>query len=183
VSRSLPPVLNLPNLFTLARLALVPFILWAILSRRHAAAAALFVAAAVTDSLDGALARGFGRTTRAGAYLDPMADKVLLSGVFLGLAAIGSIPVWFVALVFGRDLAILAGAAVLLKLTKFRSFSPSRWGKASTFAQIATAALCMSRNALAAPALAAAADLALWPAAILTLVSGIDYAARAARLQ
>src|SRR5262249_38119532 len=94
--------LNLHNALTLLRLALVPFILQGTLTHEHGRALAIFLAAGFTDLLDGAIARRFGSSTQAGAYLDPIADKVLLSGVFVALAASQSVPWWFVGLVLGR---------------------------------------------------------------------------------
>src|SRR5690349_12569245 len=110
----MPGWLNLPNLFTLSRLLLTPFVVNAILEGRHGAALALFVAAGFTDYLDGAAARRLGLTTQTGAYLDPIADKCLLCGVYLALAAARIVPRWVVAIIFGRDLLILAGVAVVL---------------------------------------------------------------------
>src|SRR5580658_6194070 len=132
---------TLPNLFTLARLALAPVVVWAILNRRALAALSLFAVAAATDAIDGYLARHFGAATAAGAFLDPIADKLLLTGVYLALALAGSVPWWLVAVIFGRDLFILVAAALALLTTKLRAFPPSIWGKASTFFQIWTAVL------------------------------------------
>src|ERR1022692_3868208 len=123
--------LTLPNLFTLARLLLAPVIVCAILNRRAFAALAIFAVAAATDVIDGYLARQFGAATAAGAFLDPIADKLLLTGVYLALGLVG--------VIFGRDLLILAASAVALLATKLRAFPPSIWGKASTFLQILTA--------------------------------------------
>jgi len=173
--------LTLPNLFTLARLALAPFILAAIVKLRPMAALALFVAAAITDALDGYLARKLGTVTSAGAYLDPIADKVLLSGVYVALAVIGSVPVWLVVVIFGRDLLILLSAAAALWLTRLRSFPPSPWGKASTLLQALTAAAFLARNASTWPALRVPSDFLVWPTAALTVASGLHYGWRGAR--
>src|SRR5262249_41883884 len=113
----MPQWFNLPNLLTLSRLALVPFIIQAILDGRHLAALALFAIAAATDLLDGAAARRFGISTPVGAYLDPIADKCLMSGVFLALAMARLAPWWFVCVVFGRDIYILLSVGVLLFVT------------------------------------------------------------------
>src|SRR5437899_2382940 len=135
----MPRLSDAPNLLTVARLLLAPFILWTIASGRHRVALALFVVAALTDGLDGLLARRFRQITAIGAYLDPIADKVLLSGAYLSLAAAGSVPWWLVAVIFGRDVLLLISSGVALVFTKFRQFEPSVWGKASTFVQIACA--------------------------------------------
>src|SRR5438067_8641369 len=144
----MPRWLNLPNFFTLARLVLTPFIVKEILDGRHILALELFALAAFTDILDGAAARRFGVTTETGAYFDPIADKCLLSGVFLALAIARIVPWWLVAIIFGRDLLILAGTGIVLLFTSVRRFPPSVWGKASTFVQILTAVAWMARNAL-----------------------------------
>src|SRR5215472_9343425 len=123
----MPGWLNPANLFTFLRLGLVPFVVRAILQGNHLLALVLFIAAGLTDVVDGALARGFSMVTPSGAYLDPLADKCLLSGIFLALGSSGIVPWWFVALVFGRDLYILVGALAFLSLTKVRKFPPSIW--------------------------------------------------------
>src|SRR5689334_2751866 len=96
-----------PNFFTFLRLLLVPFVIRAILTGHPTLALSLFALAAVTDVIDGALARHFDLISQAGAYLDPIADKMLLSGVYLALAAAGSVPWWLVGVIFGRDLYLL----------------------------------------------------------------------------
>jgi cardiolipin synthase len=160
--------LNAANLLTLLRIVLVPFVILAILEDRHSLALALFAGAALTDILDGAVARRFRLATPAGAWLDPVADKCLLSGAFLALAAAGMMPWWLVGIVFGRDFYILAGAASVMLLTSVRKFPPSIWGKVSTFVQILTVVVSMAGDA-------GAARVMLWPCAAFTVWSGIHY--------
>jgi cardiolipin synthase len=167
--------LNLANCISLLRLLLAPFVIRAILLGRNTEALVLFAVAAVTDVLDGAAARRFRMETPSGAYLDPIADKVLLSGVFLALAGAGTVPWWYVALVFGRDLFILLGAGLLLSLARSRRYPPSIWGKASTFFQILTAVAWMAQNMLGNTVLQSAAWTFLWLSAALTAWSGIHY--------
>jgi len=174
--------LNLANGFTVLRLALVPFVIGAILDGRSVTALELFGVAAATDALDGAAARRLHQATQAGAYLDPAADKCLLSGVFLALAATHTVPWWFVALVFGRDLYILMAVGMMMAFTRIRKFPPSRWGKASTFGQIATATLWMARNLPGVTSLDGLATAALWVSAGLTLWSGVHYTWRGVRI-
>src|SRR5258708_5767131 len=162
----MPAWVNLANLFTFARLALVPFILRDIVDANHTRALTLFFIAALTDVIDGALARGPSGATRFGAYFDPIADKCLMSGVFLALGA-G---------VLGGDLFILAGAVAAVGLTKVRQFPPSRWGKLSTFVQIVTAISWMVRDAWPAPVFIAISSAMLWVCATFTVISGLDYA-------
>lgn len=174
--------LSVPNLFTLARLAMVPWIVQSITAGADFRAGWLLGAAALTDIVDGALARRFAWKTRAGAYLDPIADKILLSAVYIALAMAGHLPWWLVGLVLGRDLLILAAAGAALAFTNLRNFPPSVWGKASTFAQIMTAVAFMARNALRWRSLEWLAPLMMWPAAALTLWSGADYAWRGMKM-
>jgi cardiolipin synthase len=163
---------------TLSRLALTPIIIHAIVAGQHLLALGLFFAAAVTDFLDGFTARRLGIPTPAGAYLDPIADKCLLGGVFIALAVAHIVPLWLVALIFGRDLFILAGTGIVLMFTSVRRFPPSGWGKISTFFQIVTAVAWMARDAFRLPVLDSLASITLWPCAGFTIWSGLDYARR-----
>jgi cardiolipin synthase len=174
--------LTLPNLFTLARLLLAPVVVWEILNRRPFAALCIFAAAAATDLIDGYLARHFGAATAAGAFLDPIADKLLLTGVYLALALARSVPWWLVGAIFGRDLLILAASAIALLATKLRAFPPSRWGKASTFFQIITAVCFLGRDALGWPVLSVLSAALVWPTLALTVWSGFHYGWRGVHL-
>ncbi|HEV3200341.1 MAG TPA: CDP-alcohol phosphatidyltransferase family protein [Bryobacteraceae bacterium] len=178
----MPRWFNLPNLLTLVRLVLVPFVIQAILEGRHFLALLLFAIAAVTDAMDGAAARYFALTTQAGAYLDPIADKCLLSGVFLAMAVARIVPWWFVAVVFGRDLYILIGAAAIWLMSPIREFPPSVWGKTSTFVQILTAVTWMARDVLELSALNLLSAVMLWLCMVFTLWSGIHYTWRGVQL-
>jgi cardiolipin synthase len=178
----MPRWVNVANLLTVLRLLLVPFVILAILNGNHIRALALFAGAAVTDALDGIAARELGSPTRLGAYLDPIADKCLLSGVFLALAVAHLAPRWLVVLVFGRDLYILAAAAFLLWLTPVRRFPPSVWGKVSTFVQVLTVTVWLSRNAAPLSVLELLSDAIQWPCAAFTVWSGIHYTWRGLHL-
>ncbi len=174
--------LNLPNLFTLLRLALAPFVIRAILGGHHRAALLLFAVAAVTDAIDGELARRLHSTTQTGAYLDPIADKVLLSGVYVALVGASTIPWWFVILIFGRDVLILAMAGYALLFTGCRKFPPSLWGKLSTLLQVVTAVAWMVSNAGVIPGAESVARALIWPAAAATFWSGAHYGWRGLRM-
>lgn len=174
-SFQMPRWINAAVLVTFLRLLLVPFVIQAILNGRHTLALALFACAAATDVLDGALARRFGLATQTGAWLDPIADKCLLSGVFLALAGARIVPWWLVIVVFARDVFILVAAAVLMLATAIREFPPTIWGKASTFVQIVTAVVWMAQNALDLRVLNALSSAMLWVCAALTIWSGVDY--------
>ncbi len=173
--------LNPANLATLLRLALAPYVGALILGGRHGAALTIFLVAGFTDLLDGELARRFAWGTPAGAYLDPIADKVLLSTVYICLALGGHVPWWFVGVIFGRDVLILLGAAAALAFTSVRKFPPSVWGKISTFTQIAAATAFMVRDAQPAPIFSAIARALVWPAVAATVWSGLHYAWRGIR--
>ncbi|HUP05139.1 MAG TPA: CDP-alcohol phosphatidyltransferase family protein [Bryobacteraceae bacterium] len=177
----MPSWINLPNALTALRLALVPFVLEALAGGRYVLALALFGVAAVSDAADGAIARRCGATTRVGAYLDPIADKCLLSGIFLALAWRGAAPWWLVGAIFGRDLYILLGAAVALRWTRMRQFPPSAWGKFSTFVQIVTAVSLMARGAFGGPLCGWFAGAMPWPCAAITAFSGVHYTWRTLR--
>jgi cardiolipin synthase len=178
----MPQWVNVANLLTFLRLILTPFVIQAIVGGRHTLALGLFAAAAFTDVLDGAAARRSGNVTQTGAYLDPIADKFLLSGVFLALAAARIIPWWLVAVIFGRDFYILAGVGAIMLLTPIRGFPPSLWGKLSTFVQIATVTAWLARNVWEVPVLVSFSTAMLWPCAIFTIWSGLHYTWRGVRL-
>ena len=171
-------MINLPNLFTLVRLFLAPFIARAILSGSYGQAIILFFIAGVSDAIDGFLARRLDESTSLGAYFDPIADKILLSVIYLSLGAAGAIPWWMVAVVLGRDVLILAMACYGLLFTSVRKFPPSVWGKISTFLQILAALVVLgARYRIPAPV-----EFALWFMVTGTLVSGFHYAWRAVML-
>src|SRR5664279_2128942 len=100
--------LNIPNLITLGRILLVPVVVWAIASGAMWIAFVLFLAAGVSDAIDGFLAKRFGMATELGAYLDPLADKALIVSIYLTLGVNGLIPRWLVILVVSRDILIVA---------------------------------------------------------------------------
>ena len=169
------PWVNLPNLITFLRLVLVPFIIRAILAGRHELALALFALAAATDVLDGFVARSLGLGTRTGAYFDPIADKFLLSGVFLALAVARMVPWWLTAIVIGRDVYLVLGASMIRFSIGAKDFPPSIWGKASTFVQILTVAIWIARDAFPSSVFNAAASSTVWPCVAATVWSGLHY--------
>jgi len=132
-------VFSLPNVITVARLALIPFIVRAIVAQDCMAALAMIAIAGASDALDGFLARRFQWQTRTGAYLDPLADKLMLTSVYVSLAVAGLAPVWLVVLIVGRDVVILSMVAAALAITRFRDFPPTIWGKINTALEIFTA--------------------------------------------
>ena len=167
---------HLPNLLTAARLALAPYLFLLMFRHRYSTIIPLFILIGITDVVDGFLARRYGASSSLGAYLDPVADKVLLSGTFLVLALTGAIEWWLAAVVLGRDLMILAAAGVLYIATARRNFPPSPWGKISTLVQIVF--LCCQIGYLAGIAVAPAVTALKWLTVALAVASLADYARR-----
>ncbi|HEY1676432.1 MAG TPA: CDP-alcohol phosphatidyltransferase family protein [Candidatus Sulfotelmatobacter sp.] len=132
----LSQVFTAPNQLTLLRMIFVPFIVIHLVEGRYLWALAVFVIAGFSDGLDGLLARTLHQQTLLGQYLDPIADKLLLSTMFLVLSILHKIPWKYTVLVFSRDISILAASAVLFAIAGLRNFSPSIFGKANTFSQI-----------------------------------------------
>ncbi len=178
----MPRWLNLATSFTLLRLLLTPFVVIAILDGKPRTAFVIFAVAAWSDVVDGYLARRLHQESPEGAFLDPIADKCLLSGVFLALAGARLVPWWFVVVVFGRDLYILAAAGILMLMSPLRKFPPSVWGKASTFLQIVAAVSWMLRGVMELRVVDAFSSAILWPSAALTVWSGLHYTWRGIRL-
>jgi cardiolipin synthase len=160
---------HLPNLLTAARIAMAPYIFYLMWIADYQATLPWFAAAAITDGLDGFLARRLNAASRIGAYLDPVADKILLSGSFLVLGLTGAIPAWLAVLVLGRDIVLLAGAGFALKGSTPADLSPSFWGKWSTVAQIVYVLLVITGNP---------AQPAEWTVAVLAVISCIHYGMR-----
>ena len=143
---------------------MAPYIFYLMWTSAYRPALMWFAVAALTDLLDGFLARKFHVASRVGAYFDPVADKILLSGSFLVLALAGAIPTWLAALVLGRDAVLLAGASVALRGKAARDLSPSIWGKWSTIIQMLYLLAVLAEIPSAALALATAA-ITLWSGA------------------
>lgn len=167
---------HLPNLLTAARLVLAPYLFLLMFRHQYRPIIPLFILIGVTDVADGFLARQLGASSRLGAYLDPLADKILLSGTFLVLALTGAIETWLAAVVLGRDVLILAAAGVLYLVTARRNFPPSPWGKFSTFVQVVF--LCFQIGYLSGIAVAPAVTVLKWLTVALAAVSLADYARR-----
>lgn len=172
-------IFTLPNIVTFARLCAVPLAFWLVLEHRLAEAFFLFVAAGVSDAVDGWLARRYGGNA-IGAVLDPVADKTLLVTMYVTLAAVGAIPVWVAILVVFRDLLIVGGVALLSILGHPIIIRPLYISKLNTVFQILLVALTlfMSGFDLTIPLLA---QVLSWIVAITTLASGAAYVWATAR--
>jgi cardiolipin synthase (CMP-forming) len=170
------PLRAAPNLLTLARICLAPFLVMAVLEGRYVTGLALFVAAGLTDAFDGVLARLLRQRTALGQYLDPVADKLLLSTLFVVLTHKGLIPARVTVLVFSRDVGILVVAAILYASVGRREFKPSILGKANTCAQIIAVAVVLLEQVEDALWVRQLRVIALDATMILTVLSGLHYA-------
>ena len=128
--------MNIPNLITLGRILLVPVVVWAIASGAMWIAFVLFLAAGVSDAIDGFLAKRFGMATELGAYLDPLADKALIVSIYLTLGVNGLIPRWLVILVVSRDILIVGGILLSWLVGNPLKIKPLLVSKLNTVAQI-----------------------------------------------
>ncbi|HEY3367099.1 MAG TPA: CDP-diacylglycerol--glycerol-3-phosphate 3-phosphatidyltransferase [Symbiobacteriaceae bacterium] len=173
--------MNLPNLLTLGRIFLVPVFLMAFLTRLKLGgliAAGVFIIAAITDSLDGYLARKHKEVTRLGQFLDPLADKLLVSAALIALVELGHISTWVAMVIIGREMAVTGLRAIAAAEGTVIAAGP--WGKAKTVVQIIFVVAAILAGAL--PEELWLHTLAGWlftplllAAVLLTIWSGVDY--------
>lgn len=141
-------MLNIPNTITLLRIVAVPFFLSLLVEGSYRAALIVFLAAGISDGIDGAIARLTDARTQLGAHLDPLADKLLLVSAFVALAVLEFVPVQLMIIVIMRDIVILGGYVTNAVITgRPMEMKPSAWGKATTFLQILTVVLILVRLA------------------------------------
>jgi cardiolipin synthase (CMP-forming) len=140
-------LVNLPNLITLARILMVPVVVWAIASGEMGIAFLVFLLAGLSDAVDGFLAKRFGMTSDLGAHLDPLADKVLIVSIYVALGITEAIPRWIVILVVSRDFLIIGGLMLAWFIGKPMQVKPVLVSKLNTVAQIVLA--CLVLGALA----------------------------------
>jgi cardiolipin synthase len=172
-------VLTLPNAISFARLCAVPVAIWLVLHRRFGGAFTLFILAGISDAIDGWLARRRGGTT-LGAILDPLADKTLMIGMYVTLAAIAQLPDWLAILVVFRDVVIVGGVLLLWVASHPTKISPLIVSKLNTTLQIALVGLVLGLDSLGAN-LETLRDIAITLVTVSTLVSGAAYVIRTAR--
>lgn len=170
------PLRTMPNLLTIGRVCLAPFLVSAILEKHFELGFVLFLIAGLTDALDGTLARILKQRTALGQYLDPIADKLLLSTLFLVLTHLNLIPMRVTVLVFSRDLGILVIAALLYTILGHRDFKPSIFGKANTVAQITAVAAVLLGQMDGDRWIVLLRTVALDATVVLTIASGLHYA-------
>lgn len=165
-----------PNVLTMLRLFTLPFLVIEILDGHWELAWLLVWVAGLSDALDGLIARVFKQQTTLGQYLDPLADKALLSTLFLVLTHVGIIPRYVTVLVFSRDLGILLISALLYITNTLRDFRPSWLGKANTLVQILGVLTVMTVQVFHSPGLAQTQGVLLRAIAILAPLSAAQYA-------
>lgn len=168
-------LLTAPNQITLLRLIFIPFVIITVLDGNWPWALGLLIAAGLSDALDGLLARTLHQQTLLGQYLDPIADKLLLSSLFLVLSVVKKIPWKYTVLVFSRDVCIVATAVVLYATVGFRDFRPSVFGKINTLCQIAAVFFVVLSQVMSVPSVLWLEKLFLYATFTFTLVSGIHY--------
>lgn len=139
---------TLPNLITLGRFFLVPFVVYALLTGANTWALAGFMIAGVSDGVDGYIARRFDQRSELGAYLDPLADKLLLVSVFVVLGLRGDLPLWLVVAAVSRDVIIMGAVMLSTVMGNPVEMKPLLVSKANTAAQIVLAALVLAKLAL-----------------------------------
>jgi cardiolipin synthase len=145
--------LTLPNLISLLRIGLIPVFVLMVFKRKASLALLIFLLAGATDFLDGLFARLFKKKTKIGIFLDPAADKLLMTASYIvltipSLNSLNLIPLWLTATVIGRDLMIVLGALVINRMTGQSTFLPSILGKISTVCQVGTILLVLFFNYL-----------------------------------
>ena len=177
--------LTLANQLTLLRIMLIPAFVLLVLYGHLGAALITFLVAGLTDALDGLIARLAGQGTSLGAWLDPMADKLLLVSTFIVLTLptvplVNHLPLWLTVVVISRDVAIIGVVAIVNLAVGPRTFRPSLLGKATTAAFIVTSVVVMYFNYRRETSVIV--DTGIWLCLALTLVSSADYFLRLKRL-
>jgi cardiolipin synthase (CMP-forming) len=169
-------IFTVPNQLTILRLGFLPFFIISIHYGRYEWALGLFIAAGVSDGLDGLLARGLNQKTPLGAYLDPIADKLLMMSSYFVLALKGKIAWWVSILVLGRDVLFLAVIAAILVTVCYRPFPPSIWGKLTTTFEILLVLVVIVSQLSAARWLHLAKHWGVYVVVFFVMLSGLHYA-------
>jgi cardiolipin synthase len=171
--------MTLPNWLTILRILVTPFFTIFLLYRWVVVAAAIFALAAVTDMLDGFIARAYGLRSDLGMVLDPLADKLMITAAFITLAILEVMPRWLTIIVLSRDLFLVGGSLVLFMFAGKLKIPPSILGKATTVLQLAAVAYTLLMNLHGIGGRAPFPLLVM--AAVATIASGLDYVVRGAR--
>jgi len=164
--------MSIPNFLTIIRILLTPIFVISIIKNALALSLCIFAVAALTDALDGLIARCFNQKTELGAHLDPIADKLLLSSAYICLAIINHIPNWLAVIVISRDVIILMGMAICYINDVHVPIKPSIASKATTLTQLITITLALLNEFYP---LTSSIIILCWLTAILTIISGLHY--------
>lgn len=170
-SRTLTPA----NQITILRLVFVPIFAILVIGRHDTAALAVLAGAAISDALDGFVARSFRQVTPLGVALDPIADKILMSTAFITLSFRGALPWWLTIVVLSRDVAILVLALLIILVAGYRPFYPTILGKTSTVVQVITVFAALSLLAAMPWVTPAILNFCVYIAAFITATSGLHY--------
>lgn len=165
--------MNLPNILTLTRVLMIPLFVIFIINNHFGWALITFVIAGITDGVDGLIARITHQRTELGAYLDPIADKLLLFSAFITLAIIEVIPSWLVVIVITRDVIILVGFFVMFLTNYHPKINPSLLSKMTTVFQILTIVLVLFAGYY--PVFKQISMIAIYGTAVMTVLSGAHY--------
>ena len=178
------PVFTIANQLTLLRMLLIPAFVLLVVYGRFGWALVVFIAAGVTDALDGIIARMPGQKSELGAWLDPVADKLLLVTTFIvltlpNIGLVNRIPIWLTVIVISRDIGIVLTVAIVNLASGPRTFRPSQLGKAATAWFILTCVVVMFYNWLGVES--RVVDIFVWSSLAITIASGVDYVWRVGR--
>ena len=165
--------INLPNILTVTRILLTPLFVIFLLRDMFVFALVVFTFSAISDGLDGLLARYFDQRTELGAYLDPIADKLLMTASYVSLAVLNMVPSWLAVIVISRDILIALGFAVFTMRRTQVAVRPSLVGKCTTAAQLSTIILILLDTEI--QGLLTLITAGWWITATLTTVSGLHY--------
>lgn len=169
-------MVNLANLITIGRLIAVPFIVWLLVSQNHAMAFWLFVAAGISDGIDGYLAKHWGMATTLGRYLDPVADKALLVSIYVTLGWQGYLPSWLVLMVASRDVLIIGAIVISGLMGHDLEIRPTPVSKLNTVVQIALAVWILAHFAFDfSPVADTVAWMLIWSVTVTVLLSLYRY--------
>lgn len=170
--------MNVPNVLTVLRIILVPIIIICLIQDQYLSALLLFVIAGITDGLDGFFARILQQKSVLGSYLDPLADKTLISSSFIALAVMGRIPAWLTVIVISRDCIILLGISVLTLLSIPFEVRPALISKLTTAFQLLAIFLVLLLASYPFQLDGKWIAAVFWLTAVLTIASGFGYLVR-----
>jgi cardiolipin synthase len=166
--------MTIPNIITIGRLIIVPFVIVMIMQERWGTAFVLFAVAGISDAVDGFIARNFDMRSELGSYIDPLADKSLLVSIYVSLAIVGAIPSWLAIIVVSRDVMIVAAVLLSWVMSRPVAIKPLLVSKLNTGAQIGFAAFALAANAYGVE-LAGLEDIVMLIVAALTVASAGAY--------